>query len=58
MNSTEKVVECSVFETEGEDIEIIDNEKLGGSRPLVKDKDKGTDVEKAERQKKPIPFEN
>ena len=27
MNSTEKVVECSVFETEGEDIEIIDKEK-------------------------------
>ena len=47
MKSTEKVVECSLFETEGEDIEIIYKEELGGSRPLVKDKDKGTDVEKA-----------
>lgn len=56
MKSTEKVVEWSLFETEGEDIEIIDNEILEGSRPPVKDKDKGTDVEKAERQEKPTPF--
>jgi hypothetical protein len=41
---------------EGEDMEIIDNKNLGGSRPPVKDKDKNSTVEKTERKKKPIPF--
>ena len=55
VNFADKDVDWSVFEMEGEDMEIIDNKNLGGSRPPVKDKDKSNDGEKAERKKKPIP---